>query len=664
MASQTLAVPAGASLVRGAPPARFTLVGVRWRGAGDVAFRTRSLGGRWSGWRPARPEPGDAPDRPTRGWQEGNPWWTGPADGIQYRVRGEVTRLRATYVWSRTPAVPLRRLAYADAPAIIPRRAWAGSDTALRRGRPRYADSVRFALVHHTAGARSYSRSQSPAIVRAVAAYHVHGNGWDDVGYNFLVDRFGQIFEGRYGGIDRNVIGAHAQGFNDGSVGVALIGTYATTAPTAAARAALARLLAWRLDLAHVDPLSTLRERSGGNPKLAPGVSVALRAVSGHRDVYPTSCPGLALYGQLPALAREAAALGVPKLYGPTVRGRPGGLVRFTARLSSAQAWTVTVADDAGGVVASGSGSGTTVDWTWDGRAAAPGRYVWTIDAGPTVRPATGVVTGGAAGLTVTAAARPATVSPDGDGRADLAVVRYRLGRPATVTFTLLDAAGATVATVATLARPAGSHELEWAVDALPDGSYRVVVTAHGDGRVVTTSVPLLVNRTLGYLAVAPRAFSPNGDGRADTLEIGFTLSQPADVVVEARRRGARHVRVFSGGLPAGRHSLVWGGEAAPGLPARDGAYSLVVRALNGAGTALQGASLALDTTAPRLERLRRPPLRVRVSESGVLRLVVDGMPAVVRLARAGVVRVPRGARVTAVAEDRAGNRSRALRLR
>ena len=71
-----------------------------------------------------------------------------------------------------------------------------------------------FAVVHHTAGSNSYTAAQSAAIVRAIELYHVKGNGWNDIGYNFLVDKYGQVFEGRIGGIERNVVGAHAEGFN------------------------------------------------------------------------------------------------------------------------------------------------------------------------------------------------------------------------------------------------------------------------------------------------------------------------------------------------------------------------------------------------------------------------------------------------------------------
>src|SRR5207253_6993904 len=117
---------------------------------------------------------------------------------------------------------------------------------------------VHFAIVHHTAGTNSYTEAQSAAIVRGIELYHVKGNGWNDIGYNFLVDKYGQVFEGRYGGMERPVVGAHAMGFNTGSVGVAVIGNYGDSGISVAARASLVRLLAWRLDVAHVDPASRL----------------------------------------------------------------------------------------------------------------------------------------------------------------------------------------------------------------------------------------------------------------------------------------------------------------------------------------------------------------------------------------------------------------------
>src|SRR5262249_61703884 len=154
------------------------------------------------------------------------------------------------------------------------------------------------------AGTNSYTRAQSAAIVRGIETYHVLGNGWDDIGYNFLVDKYGQIFEGRYGGMDKAVVGAHALGFNFGAVGVALLGNYNSASMTSAERTALVNLLAWRLDVAHLDPRSQATRISAGNPCYVNAPAVTLRALSGHPDTYPTSCPGNNAYALPPTITR------------------------------------------------------------------------------------------------------------------------------------------------------------------------------------------------------------------------------------------------------------------------------------------------------------------------------------------------------------------------
>src|SRR4029077_13385720 len=100
--------------------------------------------------------------------------------------------------------------------------------------------------------------------------------------------------------------------------------------------------------------------------------------------------------------AQQFARTGGRKLYSPLVSGAVGGPVRFTARLSEALPWTVTVADATGKVVGAGSGTGTAVDWTWDSKMAPPGAYSWAIAAGPTVRPATGTLGAKVTALTLT----------------------------------------------------------------------------------------------------------------------------------------------------------------------------------------------------------------------------------------------------------------------
>jgi N-acetylmuramoyl-L-alanine amidase len=481
---------------------RFELVGLHWRGPGSVSFSTRSAAGRWSAWRAAAPEAEDAPDllnaeaARAASWRLGSPYWTGPADGIRYRLRGRVTRLRAYFVRSHAVAVPPRMLSVAGSPLVVPRLGWSANER-IRRAPPRYAPALRFALVHHTAGSNSYSRAQSPAIVRAIEIYHVLGNGWNDIGYNFLVDKYGRIYEGRYGGIDRNVVGAHAQGFNTGSVGVALMGTYSSRTPSRAALRSLEALLAWRLDLAHVDPRGTLTYLSGGNPRFPSGAPVFLRTVSGHRDTGYTECPGNVLYRQIPNIAIAVSKIGLPKLYAPLVTGHVPGLVRFRAKLSSALPWTVTITDSQGVLLGSGAGTTPRVDWTWDARTNGKGKYFWTISGGSSMRPATGTLGGTAPPLRITdATAVPPVISPNGDGVDDNATVSYTLSAPATVTATLLDATGATVATLfADELHGAGPQSFVFYGDGVPDGTYTIQLQATANGKTVTASVSLVVSR-------------------------------------------------------------------------------------------------------------------------------------------------------------------------
>jgi hypothetical protein len=196
------------------------------------------------------------------------------------------------------------------------------------------------------------------------------------------------VFEGRYGGVTKPVVGAHARGFNTGNAGIAMIGTFTSTAPTRAARRSLRELIAWRLDLAHVDPTSkVLMTTATGNERFAPGTRLRLRAVSGHRDTGATSCPGAALYRLLPRIAASARRIGLPKIFHPRVKGSLRRLgqdgvapIRFRATLSAAADWTLTVRGP-DGVVATRNGHGDAVDWTWPGTVSLlpGGAYRWTL---------------------------------------------------------------------------------------------------------------------------------------------------------------------------------------------------------------------------------------------------------------------------------------------
>jgi hypothetical protein len=644
---------------------QFDMVGLHWRGAGSVQFRTRSLAGRWSAWQRADPEGEDLPDvgsaetRAARGWRLGNPFWTGSSDRIEYRLRGRVERLRAYFVRSPEVRIPLRRVSMTGSPPLLGREAW-GANEAIRRAPPSYAASVQFAVVHHTAGSNSYTASQSAAIVRGIEVYHVKGNGWNDIGYNFLVDKYGQVFEGRYGGVDKNVIGAHAEGFNTGSVGIAMLGTYGSAAPPAVARTALANLLAWRLDVAHVDPLSSLTWISGGNARFASGVPVLLRAVSGHRDTGFTSCPGAAFYAQVGAIARQAANVGLPKLYTPSVRGTIGGQVRFQARLSEPLPWTVTVADSTGNVVASGTGESQGIDWTWDAAIVAQGSYSWTIAAGDTVRPASGTIGAKPVALAITSAsAVPRTITPNGDGQTDFSQISYTLSAPATVTATLRGPDGNDLSVLFSQQERPGKQSFRFAAAGVADGRYEIVLSA-SDGRVTVTSViSVLVDRTVRRFVATPAAVSPNGDGAADELTFEFELTSAASVQLDIAQAGKTLASVYSADLPLGPQTVVW---SPSGL--KNGKYAAVLTVTNEIGTVLHSALFRIDTVAPVLRALSFRSLRFRVSEPATVSLTVNGK-RVTRTVRAGVFSFRPGSRVRTVrivAQDAAGNVSRTLK--
>jgi hypothetical protein len=634
---------------------RFNLIGLHWRGSGAVRFRTHSLAGRWSRWREA-----EAENVGRRGWRLSAPFWTGASDRIQYRRTGEIRRLRAQFVWSPVEAAPVRALSVAGSPLIIPRSSW-GANELIKRGAPRYADRLAFAVVHHTAGSNSYTREQSAAIVRAIQVYHVKANGWNDVGYNFLVDKYGQVFEGRAGGVDRNVIGAHAEGFNTGSAGVAVLGSYQAAKLPLAAETSLARVLAWRLDVAHVDPASTLDWITTGNPRFRSGVPVALRAIVGHRDVGFSACPGSGVYSRFGPLVQAVARTGLPKLYDPRASGRLGGRINFVGRLSSALPWTVTVVDAAGRAVASGSGTGTRIAWAWDSARAPAGTYSYAIEASG-VRPARGSL--GRKGTTVSlvsaAGAVPATVTPNGDGRDDVATISYTLAAPATVTATLTDRAGLPVATLFSEARFAGVNTYVFDPRTLLPGVYTITLSATGaDRRVAAVTIPVAVNVLTAGLTAGSEVFSPNGDSRLDTLELRFELAAPADVKLRVLKDGRWIATVLEGPFFAGPQVVSWDGRKRIGR-LLDGSYEAE---LSIAGFT-QRVAFRSDTTPPRLRLLRLRPTRLSVSEPSEIFLNVDGNRRRVTRDRAGGFAVPGGRprrvlRVTA--RDAAGNVSKPL---
>jgi N-acetylmuramoyl-L-alanine amidase len=300
-------------------PGRFDLLGVR-SAADGLEVRVRRRDRAWSPWVPLGAGHHHRPDTGT-GAHASDPVWAGGADELQLRT-AKRPRGRLSVHFVAIPAAAKRRGARASAsaakahsaqagapPPIIPRAGW-GGDAITPRSAPDYGD-VQVAFVHHTVSANDYAPEDSAGIVLAMAKYHRDTNGWNDLGYNFVVDRYGQVFEGRAGGVDQAVIGAQAQGYNAHSTGIANIGTFTDAGQTDAALDAMARLIAWKLPL-HGAPVAgqvVLTSGGGDLNRYTSGTPVTLQRISGHRDGDATACPGNALYAQLPDLRRRTAAI-------------------------------------------------------------------------------------------------------------------------------------------------------------------------------------------------------------------------------------------------------------------------------------------------------------------------------------------------------------------
>jgi hypothetical protein len=295
-------------------PNSLGVVGVVWdEGAvvdSDVIQIRVHDNGTWGPWQEMEHDGDHAPDVDGAGGSEGRGARQATSPHVVTGDRTQVRLLRATAAAprgvevvivdpgtsgadatvGRTPAGS----ASADAgrPAILTRRDWGADES--KRGDGPFHGQAHIAFVHHTDGSNTYSSAQVPGIIRGIYDFHVNGQGWSDIGYNFLVDRFGRIWEGRYGGVDRAVIGAHTMNYNSWSFGVSAIGNFSSTTPPTAMLDAIERVIAWKFSV-------------HGNP--ATGTVYArdkyFNRVSGHRDGYSTACPGQRLYDLLPAIRRD-----------------------------------------------------------------------------------------------------------------------------------------------------------------------------------------------------------------------------------------------------------------------------------------------------------------------------------------------------------------------
>jgi hypothetical protein len=321
----------------------YGVVGATWRGQPSgplrLLVRTRSEG-TWSAWQQLYYHLGEHAPDPASPEADGartgtDPFAVGEVDGVQLRAYSSTGRVPrdlqlsvinpgrlATDTPKATSPASHRGIARDTAPrpaqgptreatvagqqetstagvrAPRPRIRWRkdwGANERWRSSRPRYG-RVKAGFVHHTVNANRYSRSDVPAIIRGIYAYHTKSLGWSDIGYNFLVDRFGRKWIGRYGGAKWAVVGAHTYGYNHLSTGMAAIGNFQKRRPSKAMVRAFGRMMGWKLGLHGV--------RAGDRSRWLDGTR--FKAITGHRNAGQTLCPGRYLQRRLPAIRRTA----------------------------------------------------------------------------------------------------------------------------------------------------------------------------------------------------------------------------------------------------------------------------------------------------------------------------------------------------------------------
>ena len=399
-------------------PIPFSMIAFTAPEGATVEVRTSADGETWQDWAEAEtledvPDKGSA-DAELAHEAEGvptEPLWVGEARWLQTRVTGgspaEVTThlvdsmgLSRSFVerardavraaWNTTPTTAH---AAAGKPDIVSRAEW-GANESYRRGTATSASRPGFAVFHHTAGTNNYSQAEAPGVVRGVYYYHAVTRGWSDVGYNFLVDRYGTIYEGRAGGVDKAVIGAHVGGFNSGSIGVSVMGNFDTAQMPEAAKESVARLLAWKLDLHHIDVDGSVKVTSqcSVSCKVPAGMSITIPTVVGHRDLGLSSCPGRYGYAQLPWLRDrirqlQGAVLVAPYASATSVSLLSGGGIEkpidFGVQLQPAGEWTFEIKSNDGDVVYSNRGEGSSAKVTWGGSDGLEAGTYWWVFASP-----------------------------------------------------------------------------------------------------------------------------------------------------------------------------------------------------------------------------------------------------------------------------------------
>lgn len=286
----------------------------------------------------------------------------------------------------------------APMPAIITRAQWGANESQTRSG-PKYAPTIKAAFVHHTASRNDYTPEQSAAQVRNLYNWFTKGLKYSDMAYNFLVDRYGRLYEGRGGGVDKAVVGGHTAGFNNQTFAVSAIGNFQKLKPSDPEMGAIiesvSSLLAWKLSMNHRDPsgrTTLVSDSAAGTSKYKPGQTANALVVGGHGDIGSTSCPGQHLRSQLPAIRAATSAKMGASMINPAAAPSSWGTqtpVRIGAITNAPLQWTLTLRSQCGEVVRTLGGAqaepgALSIDWDMRndaGQPVPPGTYSITMNA-------------------------------------------------------------------------------------------------------------------------------------------------------------------------------------------------------------------------------------------------------------------------------------------
>lgn len=296
----------------------FSQFALTWTGNKDVAVFARGQrdDGSWTDWYDTDPMDYGGGDAETK--KGTDLIYLEPTKTVQVSMSGvdlydnqAIKDLEAVFInggESEIPETSIDLAADSDGlPKVVSRKGW-GADESIRCKEPSFADGVIGLTVHHTAGSNNYSAKEAPGIVRGIYKYHAQTLGWCDIGYHVLADKYGKLYEGHYGGLNKDVIGVHAGGFNMNTWAVSMLGNYSTAQPSKEMINSVGEILGWRAKVEGLDPTGKNYHISEGTQysKYPQGTRVELPNIFAHRDVGTTECPGNHAYAKMDQIRATA----------------------------------------------------------------------------------------------------------------------------------------------------------------------------------------------------------------------------------------------------------------------------------------------------------------------------------------------------------------------